>query len=120
MSYENFTLMSWNIIGINNTIAKRNMRYTIAKEKPWVIFIQETKCGTLPTHIHEGIWDDSHDWSFAEALGQSGGLATSWDDKVLKLITSTVNNNRIWCKWELRDGSRLGGKKINGINVYGP
>lgn len=98
---ENFTLLTWNIRGINNTIARKNLRAIARQLNPWVMVIQETKCDTLSDSMKTSIWDDSHDWLFSPATGQSGGLATSWDKRKLKLIDSEMNHNILRTRWEV-------------------
>lgn len=117
---ENLTLLTWNIRGINNLIARKNLRKLVQKFSPWVLLLQETKCEQLTVSMMESIWDDSHEWIFSPARGQSGGLAISWDKRKLKLIDSNGSHSFLWARWELEVG--VGSTKVfvNCINVYGP
>lgn len=112
--------MSWNIRGMNNTIARRNLRNLLRMGLPWVLIIQKTKCETLSERIKDSIWDDTHDWIFASSQGQSGGLNVSWDKRNLKMKDSIVKANWIWIRWQVISDKKELVSFTNGINVYAP
>ncbi len=63
-------LISWNVNGLR-AIMKRNFLATIAKEKPDVLCLQETKCG--PDDV-DGSWPKGYTmhWNPAEKKGYAG------------------------------------------------
>lgn len=104
---------------MSNSIARRNLRNSINREHPDIIFIQETKCDEITPIMKASLWDGSHSWAILSAQGQSGGIATSWDGKTISLTNSAYNKNWIWMRWSItRDNNNI--TFFNGINVYGP
>lgn len=67
------SVLCWNIRGMNNAIAKRNLRNFIQVVNPKIICIQETK-STMMTDISiDSIWDATvHNWLFAPSQGHMG------------------------------------------------
>lgn len=87
-------ILSWNIRGINNSIARRNLRNLISANLPAVIFVQETKSADICDVLRDSIWDlNSHGWIISPSSGLSGGLLTSWDKNTITLVSSKICHN---------------------------
>lgn len=75
------SILCWNIRGINNSIAKKNLNGLVNTYRPTIIFLQETKCREITDVLIDSIWDSiTHDWIFSPSMGsmgQSGGLLTT-------------------------------------------
>lgn len=117
---ENFSAFTWNIRGINNRVARKNLNVSIQKEKPWVVFIQESKCEDTTEQLLGSIWEDQKEWVAQDAQGQSGGIITIWDNTKLKLVETKATTNWIWTRWKFVEPFTGEGSFINGINMYGP
>lgn len=77
MSMMNLRLISWNIRGLNNSLAKRNLREVVLKHKAEVVCLQETKIES-GTVFQRNLVLDSDQFGVASqsSIGISGGLAT--------------------------------------------
>lgn len=117
---DTFTLLSWNIRGLNNSRAKRNLKRTIQQCKPCIIFIQESKCGEISVNQKDSMWEDTNKWIESPAEGQSRGLIISWDDTKFELTNQKIQKHWIY----MRGNLHMGDKEImafhNFINIYAP
>lgn len=114
----NFTILSWNIRGINNAIAKSNLRNFIAKYDPIITFVQETKSEELSVLVLDSVWSSmTHDWVQSPATGQSGGLLTTWDYNRFTVLNNKSDTNWIWIRGNLKDNPKV---IANLFNIYAP
>ena len=68
-------IVSWNIRGCYNPLKKRLLKRKIDKEKPAIVFLQETKCGSEEMiKITKRVWKGERVMT-REAEGAAGGLA---------------------------------------------
>lgn len=76
---KDLTILSWNVRGINNPVASRNVSRAIRESKANVICIQETKNSGWSDSLMNSIWDsENHDWIVVNSIGNAGGLLVSW------------------------------------------
>lgn len=114
---ESLTMISWNIRGINNSTARRNLQTLLRIHNPIFLFLQESKCASLTESIKDFLWSlQEHSWIFSPAIGQSGGLIISWNRMHFSLSSSQVNKSWIWIRGKLSNSSDY----INCINIYSP
>ena len=96
-------IFSWNIRGINNSIAHRNFTDIVRRNRANIFCLQETKCG-----------DNSLKWlkslsvkgqfglSSQPSEGLSDGLITGWDLRRFKCVGLAQSKHWIWnCLMEL-------------------
>lgn len=117
---ERISVLNWNIRGLNNQIARKKRSNLILKGNPGILLIQERKCSVIIEEYKESIWDGGHDWVTIEAQGLSGGLAISWDSRILTLLGKMVHHNWIWVRWTLNNVNSGVPQYANCINVYAP
>lgn len=110
-------LISWNIRGLNNAIAKRSVRELMDLHKVNIMCIQETKIECWSDRISSKVWDeDLYSWIGQGSIGQSGGLVSIWDQSFFKCISFAQDHSWIWTVLESLQDKR----RINVINVYAP
>lgn len=109
-------IVSWNIRGCNNPLKKRLLKRKIDKEKPAIVFLQETKCES-----EEMIKITKRAWKGArvvtrEAEGVAGGLALLWNPNLVCLNSLCATHFSIFGRFQIL------GTKIKGVvtNVYNP
>lgn len=109
--------MSWNIRGLNNSVAKRGVKEYMSTHKVNVMCIQETKIECRENSANCNILDmDLFKWCGQDSIGLSGGLVTVWDSNLFKCVGIAQDQNWIWTVLDcLHDHKRL-----NVINVYAP
>ena len=78
-------LLSWNIRGLNSPGKQKILKNMIQKEKPNILFLQETKCNSeiLGTILSKA-WPSCSSVA-VDASGSSGGLAIAWDTLTIDL-----------------------------------
>ena len=108
-------ILSWNVRGINSSLAKRNLREVTGVNKANIVCIQETKS----EHVKGKqlvFSSDNFGAVYQPSVGLSGGLATFWSLEFFKCLAIAQNRNWIWITLNvLEDGSR-----VHIINVYSP
>ncbi|KAK1365197.1 hypothetical protein POM88_040758 [Heracleum sosnowskyi] len=110
-------LLSWNIRGFNNLVARKNVKSTVVRKKVNILCLQETKCSSWNTNLESTIWEDeSHQWLSQNAEGLSGGLAVSWDTIVFQYMGHAQSKHWIWV--QLKDLSN--NFCFHVINIYAP
>lgn len=118
---KRISILSWNIRGTNNSIAKKNIRDIIASSNPNFIFKQETKNAHFGDTLIETIWYiTKHEWLSSPATSQkglSGGLITTWDTNVFKMIDYEIQRSWIWTRCSEKDNPTV---ISNFINIYAP
>ena len=88
-------LISWNVRGLNNPGKYRMIKNMIQKERPQILFLQETRCnsialGTILTKAWPGCQLVAVDGS-----GSSRGLTIVWDSQSISLANYHVVHNLI-------------------------
>ena len=114
---ESLNIMSWNIRGIGNEVARRNLLDHIRLNRVGIICIQETKKEVWSRDLE--IFLDkfvSYKKVFQPARGLSGGLATIWDSRGFVSIALAQSNHWIWNTFQ----SQNGGGKFHVVNIYSP
>lgn len=112
---ERINVVSWNIRGAGNEVARANVKKLLMETKANVLLLQETKCSDWDAIWTDGFWrGEDNKWEDSQAEGQSGGLLSSWLSADFQAVT--VHKDRFWI-WlrGLHNGSF-----INIGNVYGP
>jgi len=109
-------VISWNVRGINGQTKQRLLKRKVQKEKPDIIFVQETKCANniiqivnrKPGRRMEHMDIDSHGWE--------GGLVTWWNPHVIKILSSEASRHFLALEFQIIGNSDI----YLCINVYGP
>lgn len=66
---DELTLLSWNIRGIGNDVARANLKYLIWEIEPLVLMIQETKSKEWSDYNSESLWrSNNYGWSAHNAI----------------------------------------------------
>ena len=88
-------LISWNVRGLNGPRKYRMIKNLIQKEKPHLLFLQETKCNsqTLGSILTKA-WPGSRSVA-VDAVGSSGGLAIAWNPQALQIGNFHASHNLI-------------------------
>ena len=78
-------LISWNVRGINSPGKHKMIKNMIQKERPNILFLQETKCNSemLGTILSKS-WPSCNSVA-VDTSGSSGGLAIAWDTQSIAL-----------------------------------
>ena len=109
-------ITSWNIRGCSNTLKICLLKRKIEKEKPRIIFWQETKCsGKDLTSIDQKIWKGCESIAI-DAKGEAGGLGILWNPREVNLSILLETSFSISADFHIL------GTRIKGFltNVYGP
>lgn len=108
-------LLSWNVRGLNNSLAKRIVREFIGKYNFNILCIQETKVERWDDRVKNMTWDANiHGWACQNSRGLSGGLVTTWDKSHFRCLGFAQDKNWIWVLLE----SVQGKNRLNVVNVY--
>ena len=88
-------LISWNVRGLNGPGKYRMIKNMIQKERPHLLFLQETKCNsqTLGSILTKA-WPGSRS-VVVDASGFSSGLAIAWDTQSLQVGDFHASHNLI-------------------------
>eukprot|EP00253_Pinus_taeda_P024539 PITA_24539 len=109
-------LISWNVRGLNSPSKHRMIKNLIMREKPAIVFLQETKCSsTTIDSLSNKAWAGSSSIS-VDASGASGSLAILWNPQIVSLDNFHATLHLI------QETFHLIGTKIHGhlTNVYFP
>ncbi|KAK1388298.1 hypothetical protein POM88_016476 [Heracleum sosnowskyi] len=110
-------LLNWNIRGLGKEVNKKILRDTIFKCKPSVICIQETKVQNINAKQLVDLWPNVKPHGFCQAsIGQSGGLVSTWDSVLYKLIN--YDNFFNWLGMTLQ--CKKSGLIFSIFNIYAP
>lgn len=113
---HNLILLSWNVRGLNNLVAQRNIRNLVRETRANLVFLQESKCQSWSAEDLDKILDlKAFDCLAVNSTGLSGGLVTIWLKADLSLSFKGSSSNWFWS-----EGLSSDGIKFNLINVYGP
>ena len=108
-------LLSWNIRGCNSPLKKRLLKRKIDKEKPAIVFLQETKCESEEmTKISKRVWKGAMVVA-RDAEGAAGGLALMWNPNLVSLYKLCSTSFSISGRFQI-----LGTNIRVVTNVYGP
>jgi len=70
---------SFNIRGLGGRIKKRKIQEFVSPNHLDCLLIQETKLSSVFEGVYHYLWGNSFcDWSFAPAVGNSGGILSIW------------------------------------------
>ena len=109
-------LVSWNIRGCNSPLKRRLLKRKINKEKPTIVFLQETKCSSEEmTKISRWVWKGAM-VAARDAEGATGGLALLWNPNLVSI------SNLCTTSFSISGRFHILGSDIKGVvtNVYGP
>ena len=110
-------VLSWNIRGLNNEVAKRNLRDLVIESKSSIVCVQETKIAEWSQH-HNPLQANKRNFEmvYQPSVGKSGGLVTFWDDSQVECIALAQCASWIWLN--LRTKREC--KALHVINIYSP
>ena len=106
---------TWNIRGCNHPRKTRTLARKIKEEKPYILFLQETKCSFESIQkIGQNIWKGSQVMP-VEADGMQGGIAILWRDREVDLTGWRAVHFSLSVDFHIR------GSEIRGtiVNIYG-
>lgn len=109
-------LVSWNIRECDSPLKKILLKRKIDKEKPAIIFLQETKCSSEEmTKISRQVWKGSM-VAARDAEGAAGGLALLWNPILVN------NSNLCSTSFSISGRFHILGSDIKGVatNIYSP
>ena len=111
-------MMTWNIRGINNNVARRNLQDLVRSCKVDVICVQETKCEDCKIFRSSCILSQvDYGMVSQPSVGLSGGIATFWYLANVKCVALAQAKHWVWNTFSLTTG--LGGR-FHVVNVYSP
>lgn len=114
---NNLSIFNWNIRGICNFGARKNLSDFVNKYRPSIICIQETKCSNWSDSMKDMIWSpNDHGWLFSMAQGLSGGIMLSWDLSLISKMEDKVSRYWIHFRGSIIPDSVV----INVVSVYYP
>lgn len=88
-------LISWNIRGLNSPGKHKMIKNMLQREKPNILFLQETKCNSdVLGSILSKAWPSCSSVA-VDASGSSGGLAIAWDTQSMVLSNFHAAHNLI-------------------------
>lgn len=87
-------ILSWNIRGLKKLEKRRRLKSLIKEKKVDMLFLQESKQGTISKEFIKTIWwNDDFDFLDVEASGTAGGLICIWNIKSFNLMESVGSRN---------------------------
>jgi len=88
-------VISWNAKGLNSQAKQRLLKRKIQKEKPDIIFAQETKCASnIIDNIRKKLGKQIKYMETA-SHGWEGGLVTLWDPHVINILSAEATRSFI-------------------------
>lgn len=83
---DNFSIMSWNVRGLNDSSHRELVRENSVCSKPSVICIQETKISSMSRAIlTESLGDRMADYCTLDAVGTRGGVLLAWNREMVQV-----------------------------------
>lgn len=109
-------VISWNARGLNSQMKQCVLKNKVQKNKPDIIFVQETKCASSTIHNISKKLGKHMEYMETTSSGWEGGLVTLWDPQVIKVLSSEVTRSLIAIEALVVGNS----KTYLCTNVYGP
>lgn len=72
-------IVSWNVHGSGSRVTRRAVRRCVLKEKPDILFIQETKLKSVDDWLRKSLWVKSSANSLVTSMGASGEILSIWN-----------------------------------------
>eukprot|EP00253_Pinus_taeda_P010667 PITA_10667 len=88
-------VISWNARGLNSQMKQRLLKKKVQKNKPDIIFVQETKCASSTIRNISKKLGKHMEYMETTSSGWEGGLVTLWDPQVIKVISSEATRSFI-------------------------
>ena len=112
---EGINIVSWNVRGICSDVARANVRQLLMESRANILLLQQTKCLDWSQHWSDVFWRGAdNECLVCNAVGQSGGLATSWLSLDFQVISTFKSRHWIWVR------GKFNGYMVNIVNIYGP
>lgn len=114
---SSISILSWNIRGLNNSVAFQNLKDHIFANGATIFCIQETKIECYPSkQLEDFVCSRGFGITYQPSSGLSGGLVTGWNLKSLKCVALAQETSWIWnCFVDLRVEGRM-----HVVNIYSP
>lgn len=113
---DNIVITSWNVRGVNSSIAKLNLRSLVRESSANILLLQESKFQEWSDQMMHNVWDSKfYSWFAVISDGASGGLVTAWKNQEFSVIKKGESFHWLWCECTTYLGSFF-----HLINVYGP
>ena len=85
-------ILSWNIRGVNNSIAIKNLKDLVNSSRADIICIQETKISYwVNKQVNKYLDSSIFDFTQQPSVGLSGGLLTFWKISSVKCIALALS-----------------------------
>lgn len=115
---DKLKILTWNIRGINNKIARRNLQDIVRCNKVDIVCVQETKCGDWSDIGSKSpLAMETYGVAAQPSVGLSGGVATFWSLNIIKCVALAQTKNWVWITFSLASGEE---GKFHVINLYSP
>ncbi|GMI79661.1 hypothetical protein HRI_001635400 [Hibiscus trionum] len=109
-------ICSWNIRGIRKLEKKRALKQCILKNKPKMLFVQETKVEELSKGEVKNLWHGTQfEFSLSPAVRSAGGLLSVWDSNWIN-VSDIVVKQRFIAVFGFLSSE---GEEFGFVNVYG-
>lgn len=112
-----YTIVNWNIRGINNINRRDVIRKKVKQWKPTILVLQETKIQECNKDLAKQIWAKiSVKWVDAPSEGRSRGILCFWDEDklVVEEVVIGIHSISLRCKFINSDFTWMF------TGVYGP
>ena len=109
-------IISWNARGLDSQAKQRLLKRKFQKEKPDIMFIQETKCAI--NHMVNISKRLGKPIEFIEVASQGweGGITTLWDTRVVGILSMEATRSFVATEVQMIGNYET----YSCINVYGP
>jgi hypothetical protein len=108
-------LLTLNIRGVGGSLKTASFRRLLNKTSPHIIFLQETMVTGLKARSFLNQFHLNWLTTYVDSIGNSGGLAVSWDPSVFELIPHLCSGGIL-----LTGTSLWNNQQISLLNTYGP
>ena len=88
-------VISWNARGLNSQMKRRLLKKKVQKNKPDIIFVQETKCASSTIHNISKKLGKHMEYMETASNGWEGGLITLWNLQVINILSSEATRSFI-------------------------
>ena len=78
-------ILSWNIRGLGNPLAKRILKDILIHNKIDIVGIQETKLEVYPSRFFSNISTKINNWHYKPSVGSSGGILLGVNDDIFEV-----------------------------------
>jgi exonuclease III len=93
---ENFSVISWNMRGLNMPARREAVRGMLSSSKPAVVCLQETKMALISVQTAREILGQRMDrFLCLPATGTTGGILVGWDSEQVEVANQTAREHSL-------------------------